>query len=269
MPDGWEIRDGYVTKGDEADRTLVGVGAGIVEHVYADRCKWASTQLDPPLGPTVADLAIAFSTIWGSDATAPVDVTIDGYAGKSMVMTVPDDVDFAECDSQHFVGWSDPDHAGPSRWYQGPGQILRHWILDVNGERLLIEVSHFPELPAEGLAELETIIDSIQRNLDRSVNQVPPRRFASVSGPRAGGQATRKRIPLPKRERLTSAGLPGPDHLNEKAAQISPKEHRAAFGIRIRALQRSFAPMGRVLLVGDLGLRSHRLASSAGMNRVG
>ena len=162
VPDGWNIEDGYVVKGDEADGTLMAVIAGMVEHVYADRCQWTSTELDPPLGPTVDHLTTAFATIWGSGATAPVDVTVDSYAGKSMVMTVPDDVDFAECDEQHFVGWSDPENSGPSRWYQGAGQILRHWILDVDGERLLIEASHFPELSAEGLAELETVIESIQ-----------------------------------------------------------------------------------------------------------
>ena len=164
VPGDWEINGGFVVKGDDSDGTHMRVGAGIIGNLFADRCQWRTTSLDPPLGPSVGDLATAFTTIWGSDATAPVDVTVDTFEGKYMVLTVPADVDFADCDDQRFSGWTEagvPDSSGPSRSYQGPGQILEHWILDVDGVRFVIEASHFPEVSSEGLAELQGIIDSM------------------------------------------------------------------------------------------------------------
>ncbi|HJQ95090.1 MAG TPA: hypothetical protein VJ935_05195 [Acidimicrobiia bacterium] len=162
LPDSWEISEGVIAKGDAEDGTHMRFGSGFVGDVFADRCQWTGTALDPALGPTVEDLVTAFSTIWGSDATTAVDETVDGFEGKYMVLTVPTDADFTECDGQHFVGWSEAGHSEPSRWYQGPGQILKHWILDVDGVRLVIEASHFPQQSSEGLAELEGIIDSIE-----------------------------------------------------------------------------------------------------------
>jgi hypothetical protein len=164
VPGDWEINDGFVVKDDDSTGTHMRVGAGIIGNLFADRCQWRTTSLDPPLGPSVGDLATAFTTIWGSDATPPVDVAVDGFEGKYMVLTVPADVDFADCDSEQFVGWTETgvsDSSGPSRIYQGPGQILEHWILDVDGVRLVIEASHFPEVSSEGLAELQGIIDSM------------------------------------------------------------------------------------------------------------
>lgn len=160
VPDGWESKDDVITTGDIDGGTHMRLGAGIVGNLFADRCQWSDTTLDP--GPTVEDLTAGFATIWGSDATTAIDATVDGFEGKYMVLTVPTDADFTECDEQRFVGWGDAGQFAPSRWYQGLGQIMRHWIVDVDGVRLLIEASHFPQQTSEGLAELDQIIDSIE-----------------------------------------------------------------------------------------------------------
>ena len=46
--------------------------------------------LDPPVGPTVDDLVAAWANLPDLAATAAVDVTVDGYAGKQIEFTVPD-----------------------------------------------------------------------------------------------------------------------------------------------------------------------------------
>ena len=161
MPTGWAIWPGgsaiisAITKGDAEPPYWMAVGAGSIPNIYTDRCQWRSALLDPPVGPTVDDLTIALADVWGADATAPVDVTLDGFAGKQIVLTVPTDVDFADCDNEQFYGW-------PGRYYQGHGQIDRLWILDVEGERLVVLASFFPEGSTEDLAELQQVIDSIQ-----------------------------------------------------------------------------------------------------------
>jgi hypothetical protein len=159
LPDGWEVNDGWVVKGDmefRADRMRL--GASVVANIYSEPCN--STLLDPPVGPTVDDLATAFADAWGRNATTPTEVTLDGFVGKQMVLTVPVDVDFADCVSEHYMAWRDT--GGGDRSFQGPGQIQESWIIDVEGERLLIEASYFPEITSENRAELQQVIKSIQ-----------------------------------------------------------------------------------------------------------
>ena len=166
--DGWEVADGFVVKAD-ADvepsdppdtvgrRSFIRVGSSVVANIYSEPCN--STLLDPPVGPTVDDLATAFADVWGTNATTPTEVTLDGFVGKQMVLTVPADVDFADCFDGHYMAWH---IGGADRSFQGPGQIQESWIVDVEGERLLIEASYFPEISPENRAELQQVIDSIQ-----------------------------------------------------------------------------------------------------------
>ena len=59
-----------------------------VSNIYADGCQWV--LVDPPVGPTVDDLVAAWANVPNFAATAAVDVTVDGYAGKQIEFTVPD-----------------------------------------------------------------------------------------------------------------------------------------------------------------------------------
>ena len=73
-------------------------------------------------------------------------------------LSVPDDIDFADCDSGEFHTWE-------GRFQQAPGQIDRIYILDVGGQRLLID-SHFqPGTPEADLAEQQAIFESIQLDI--------------------------------------------------------------------------------------------------------
>lgn len=159
LPDGWEANDGFVRKGDAEDRpSFVRLGSSVVANIYSEPCR--DTLLDPPVGPTVDDLVMAFADAWGTGATTPTEATLDGYTGKQMILTVPADVDFGDCVTGRYMAWRDA--GGGDRWFQGPGQIQESWIVDVDGERLLIEASYFPEISAENRAELQQVIDSIQ-----------------------------------------------------------------------------------------------------------
>lgn len=161
MPTGWVTwpssseSPAAITKGDPEPPNWMAVGAASVADIYNDRCQWMRTMLEPRIGPTVEDLTIALADVWGADAAAPIDVTLDGFAGTQMVLTGPTDVDFADCDNGEFRRW-------PGLWYQGPGQMDRLWILDVEGERVVVIATFFPEGSAEDLAELQQVIDSIQ-----------------------------------------------------------------------------------------------------------
>jgi hypothetical protein len=161
VPDGWQTFGGWaVLKNGAQAPTGMGFGVWSVANLYTDPCQWSGALLNPPVGSTVGDLVTALAEVWESDATAPTDVIIDGFAGKQITLTVPADIDFADCDSGQFRSWTAPD--GGARYYQGPGQVEQNWILDVDGVRLLIGAGHFPVTAPEDQAELQEVIESIE-----------------------------------------------------------------------------------------------------------
>ena len=159
--------DGWVSWGpgvltDEPDgRDHVGIGFHTVANLYKDPCLWRTNgEAAPRVGPTVADLAAAFAQQPHFTASAPTDVTVDGFRGSLMTMTIDADVDFARCDSGQVHSWIDPDRN--SRYYDVPGQVEQFWIVDVDGARLVVEGSFFPDAPPANLADLAKIVESIE-----------------------------------------------------------------------------------------------------------
>ena len=78
------------------------------------------------------------------------------WPGLAIELTVPDDIDLADCDGGQFRSWG-PD---PVRAHQGPGQHDVVWVVDT-GERLVIDASWMPATQADVIAEIEAILESI------------------------------------------------------------------------------------------------------------
>ena len=72
-------------------------------NVYADVCDNQSL-LDPPIGPSVGDLAIALAHQSGAEATDPTPITVDGYHGQLVELSVRTDV--ADCSGLSGCGWT-------------------------------------------------------------------------------------------------------------------------------------------------------------------
>jgi hypothetical protein len=161
VPDGWSGGGGWViSKYGSVPPRGMAIAVWRVGNVYADGCEWRGSLIAPPIGPTVDDLATALAGLEDRDVTSPTDVVIDGHAGKRLEMTIPADIDFADCDLGEFRTWISPD--GGVRYHQGPGEHSRILILDVDGERILIFGRTFPGASAEDEAELEQMLASIQ-----------------------------------------------------------------------------------------------------------
>lgn len=156
LPSGWSRGGWYASKTDSDAH----VSLYPVENVYGDPCQWEGSLPDPPVGPTVDDLATALSAQPMRDATAS-DVTLGGYSGKLVRMSVPVGINFADCDSGQFASWSEAGSDLPSRYHQGPGQLDDIYILDVEGVRVIIDVSWFATTPAAELAELEEVVATL------------------------------------------------------------------------------------------------------------
>lgn len=161
-----EPGDGILIKSDQADPPD---GAGMIVFadegdisVYGDPCDWLSTRPDTPAA-TVDEVVTALASQPSRDASEPVDVTVDGYAGKSITLRVPDDAvfeagRFTECDNGEFRTLVEG--ADGARYHQGPGQIDKLWILDVDGEIVVIDVAYYDETPQAVRDEQEAIVES-------------------------------------------------------------------------------------------------------------
>jgi hypothetical protein len=163
VPDGWASYKGFGVAGP---RTAF-VGFWSVVEVYAHPCHWLGPKIHS--GPTVDELAATLAKVPLRNATSPVDVTVDGYDGKYLEWSVPGDIDFSDCDVgggvHYFESWT-----GDSLWksdttdryQQGPGQVDRLWILDVEGRRLVIDATYMPGETEQDRAELAQVVDSIR-----------------------------------------------------------------------------------------------------------
>jgi hypothetical protein len=141
-------------------------GAGL--YVYGDPCQWSTTTPATP-ATTPDEVAAALEAQASSDGTAPVDVTVGGYAGKAVTVHVPMTFDvpnatrderFAVCDDSMFGFYGVEGEPGPVRNAQGAGQVDELWILDVDGAIVVIDATYAPAASADLVEELRTLAES-------------------------------------------------------------------------------------------------------------
>ena len=142
-------------------------GAGIIAfvvdekfYVYRDPCKWSSTRPGTP-ATTVDELVAALSNQRLRDPSAPENVSVDGFSGKKIMLTVPNEAVWRDCDRHHFatLGVAGED---PALWAQGRGEIDEVWIFDVDGRMALLEAGYYAGTPQFRVDEVHAILDSMR-----------------------------------------------------------------------------------------------------------
>jgi hypothetical protein len=132
-------------------------------NLNADPCAWTGTALEPPVGPTVDDLATAFIEQPLQHATALGDVTVGGHAGKKVELMIPDDIVLETCEGGDYARWyvgDDPADYGPPTWGNDQRDVV--YLIDVDGARWMIDTHIRPSVPEADLTELEQLIASIR-----------------------------------------------------------------------------------------------------------
>ena len=156
-------------RGTDAPYQLVGVSIVNVTNLVQDGCT-THAAADPPVGPTVDDMAAALAALSPFILTEPPsDVTVDGFSGKHLKLTVPDlavrvygeDTIFTDCTTFELKSWIGEPLSYAFHGYSYPGQVEEIWLLDVDGTRLMIEALWSPGSPEGDIAELRSILDSI------------------------------------------------------------------------------------------------------------
>jgi hypothetical protein len=160
VPKGW---DGHLGGPYFAQLSrLYGPGEvmiSIFDNVYADPCDYGKGLLNPPPGPKVDDLVAALTAMPGVQATAPTDATLGGYAAKQLTVTAP--ADFVACtvSPDGYAIWQLPLGAD---YTMQPAQHDRIWVLDVGGQRIVVDAPDILGQTAQDKAEVQGILDSIR-----------------------------------------------------------------------------------------------------------
>lgn len=144
-------------------------GAGMITfaeplYPYGDPCHWDSTR-PATSASTVDELVATLAAQPGRSASEPVDITVDGYSGKSIILHIPGDLafsagEFTDCDQGVYASFGTDAEPGPARFAQGPGQIDELWVLDVNGVLVTFDTAYFANTPTDVVDELRAIVES-------------------------------------------------------------------------------------------------------------
>ncbi|MEP7378582.1 MAG: hypothetical protein ABI725_03370 [Chloroflexota bacterium] len=164
--DSWEaLADPGHTTGIAWAGDSAGVGMGFVRatSLNGDPCHWSGAADDVDVGTTVEALVTALTSADDFTASEPSNVTLGGFSGQKLVLTMPSTLTAggntqAGCDEQQYSIFNGE---GFTIYAQGPENLWTLWILDVAGERLVIQRSEFANSPAERRQQLDSIVDSI------------------------------------------------------------------------------------------------------------
>ena len=104
------------------------------------------------VGPSTADLANALASQPLRDGTEPVPISIGNYDGYYVKVSVPDDIDIAECHGGRFNSWPGRAQTG------GAGQVDMLWILDLEGQRITFDASYAASASPAVVEELEDMV---------------------------------------------------------------------------------------------------------------
>ena len=154
VPDGWVGGSLHVLFASEGKSPPAGAGLVISRGggLFSEPCGGAPPP-DIAVGPTVDDFVNALVDHPKLDVTAPVDVTLAGFAGKYLDLQVPSDL--SACPVS-YLPWE------PGIYAQGPGSRWHLWILDVDGIRVVVQSTDYEGTSPQRQAELRAIVESIQ-----------------------------------------------------------------------------------------------------------
>jgi len=153
--EGWMSWFGAFKPGLPTDppHSVVGLSILNVTNVVQDGCT-GHVAADPPIGPTVDAMATALAGLSPFDLTKPpTAVTAFGFSGKHLELTVPDlaveltddgDAVFTDCTDGELWSWIGAPLSFAYHGYTHPGQVEEIWLLDVDGQRLMIVAGTSP-----------------------------------------------------------------------------------------------------------------------------
>lgn len=176
--DGWWGRPGlgWFTEGKDPNPPGTGmIVYGSVEeyYVYGDPCHWQSTKPQTPAATVEEMVAALRAQAPGGDALGTISsaseprvVSLNGYNGMSITLKAPS-IFAHDCGYEWMAIFASEDRS-PHRYLLrgGPnggsmqGQFDELWILDVNGQIVVLDLAYHSDTPQATVDELRGILAS-------------------------------------------------------------------------------------------------------------
>jgi hypothetical protein len=162
VPAGWQGNIGgpyavFLSKPSGSANGGADIAFSLSQTLYADPCT-SGADLAPQPGPTVEDLAAALASLPGLAATTPTAATVSGFSGTQLTLTAPDGSGACMGSPDGYQVWRLPLGGILA---MTPGEQMALWILDVNGQRLVVSSETRSATTAQEKAEAQAILDSI------------------------------------------------------------------------------------------------------------
>jgi hypothetical protein len=175
VPDGWDGIGDWALASPDGLAGPKGLGLAFLRPagLFSDPCRWDALgngtwpqAPDVAGGDTVDSLVAALQAQTAYEVSAPVDVTIGGFAGKRVDLDLPD-TDVTRCDAPRdfstgtYMVFGASDATGSNLYAQGPDQNWHLWILDLKPSRIVIVVNDYPGTNVLTHGAAEEIVESM------------------------------------------------------------------------------------------------------------
>ena len=151
VPIGFDDGGDWYVVSPDSDAFL---GLWTVGKVQRDACLRPRNDYFTP-GPSVEDLADALVAQKSTHASPPKPVSVAGHPGLYVELAGPHDI--SRCDQTPQL-WADPGERG----IFSDDQIDRVWILDVNGQRLVVNAANGPTATTSEIDSLTSMVKSLE-----------------------------------------------------------------------------------------------------------
>jgi hypothetical protein len=155
IPGGYTSWESFIEadKPAESEDPLM-LGMWVITGVYLNPC--AQSNKVPPR--SVRATADAFLQQRLTSPTRPREVDLAGYHGLYMEVTTPTDLDYDACDDAELNLWEGRPDGG--YWTRMPGMVNRLWILDVDGQPMVIHVAVPPSATGLQIHAMTGIVEA-------------------------------------------------------------------------------------------------------------
>jgi len=153
LPGGW-VNNTFAANDSVAPPSGTAFFVSLVDNTFEDPC--SHLQRSPKLGTTADALATALAEIPNTTASQPVQSSIAGQAATYLELTIPSSL---PCPFASFYLWQDSKDG--DWWALAPNEVIRVWILEVQGQRVVIAARSWPESSEQSKNQLQGVLDSI------------------------------------------------------------------------------------------------------------
>lgn len=144
VPEGFQGHESWVWTDNQGAGEFAQLASWAPTRVPTDPCHAKSSS--SAVGSTVEDLAAALARQDRTTTTKPIPVTVDGHEGLYLELTSPRRFDYQACGPDGMQIWATDGTDG--RVLAEP-VTDRYWIIDVDGQRVVISALTLPAATSE------------------------------------------------------------------------------------------------------------------------